>query len=255
MLIYKILLILVTHYLTDLNISMEPNQLKLISHFIFLKQKHSNSCIYNYTPSNLSKRFGHSKGKWEKHVRKFIKQGWCREHKSRAGGLNLVFNPLEKVLPTELQDFVANPDQWTARAIHNQLLIFILSNQEKKQKFVAQIKSDLTKPKSVVSYKRALRLSKRFNIRVKTGEKIDPRFVISVYSLGKLFNCSISYASKIMHRLQEDGHLSIIKNISKISTPKISFRYLDSPSSFFSLHGYSYKREMNEYVIGGLLSA
>ena len=229
---------------------MEPNQLKHISHFIFLKQKHSNSCIYNWSPKVLSNRFGHSKTKWKRLINIYLNLGWCREEISRTGGSNLVFNPLERALPIEFRDFVANPAQWTARDIHNQLLIFILSKEEKKQKFVAKIKSDLTDPLDVKAHKTAKKLARKYNIVVKPGEKIDQRFVISVYSLGKLFNCSSSYASKLMKKLQEGGLLNIIKNVSKVGAlPTISFKYLDSTSSFFNFHGQVYKRELNEYII------
>lgn len=256
---YKFLYILVIYYYYLIISPMEPDQLKYLKHFILAKRKHVNSCFYEYSPYKLSKQLGFSSTKWNNCVSKFLEWGWCREEISRSGGVNLVFNPLSTVLTDDLKGFKLGEGQWKAQDIYQQLLITLLKNKRDQQEFVVKIKSDLTKPTNIASYKRAKRLASKHGITIKKSEKADSRFVISIYSLAKLFKCSISQASKLMHKLQEDGFLSIITNLSRIDVaiPNTLFKRLDLPSSCFFYKGSVFKRELNEYLIldkGGAMS-
>lgn len=232
-----------------LNSKMLPSQLKHISLFILAKHKHSNSCYYNYNPYKVSKQLGFSPTKWKNQINYYLEKGWCRISMSRSGGRNLVFNTLDQVLDGPLKGLRVRPDQWTAHDIHNQLLITILQNSEKQQKFVAKVKSDLYNPMNIRAHKKALRLSKTHGIELKQGEKADDRFKLSIFSLAKLFGCSTSTASRITDCLQAAGHLSKVPEFKNLGLcPSKILSKLEMPGVFY-FKGFAYKREVNEYVL------
>jgi DNA-binding MarR family transcriptional regulator len=230
---------------------MEYNDIKLLSLFIFAKQKRGNGCHFNYSNHKLSKQIGFSTTKWARHIKIFIEKGWCRTDISKSGKVNLIFNPLNKVMPQGFRKFRPDPKRLTVRDIKDQLILHALSREANKQKFIVQIKSDLKQATDHIILKKAKRSAKKHGIASNNNEaeKIDDRFIISVYSLAKVFETSISTASRFMNKLADDGLIDIISNVTKIRDGVSSgfFRSLNLPACYYYDQGQIFKRELNEY--------
>lgn len=235
--------------LTTLN---QKGLLKKFSYFLYLKKQYVNSSIRDYSPYKFSKRFGFSATKHRTTISWLIQNKWCRLHHG-----NLTFNSFNHI--ALLYDIVPhpkskrtliNPIQWKAKDIHNILLLFFIKTEINKQKFVTSIKSDLHLPETLKKYKRALRLSKKFDLK---GEKIDKRTRLSVLSVSKIFNCSIGTASSILKTLKEAGLIIVKSHVKAIcSCPAKAFRYLEDIPGLFYFKGRVLKREVNEVIISPL---
>jgi len=222
--------------------------LKKFSYFLYMKKQYTNSCVHDYSPYKFSKRFGFSPTKHRTTVSWLIKNRWCRLHHG-----NLTFNSLSYIgvlygiLPSSrAKKTTLLPSQWKVKDIHNQMLLFFIKTEINKQHFVAQIKSDLTLPVTLKNHKRAVKLSKKFDIK---GEKIDKRTKLSIFSVAKIFNSSIGTASNILKTLQQAGLIIIKRHITVIGPcPRKAFKYMEDIPGCFYFNGLILKREVNEII-------
>lgn len=188
---------------TTLNFAVENNLLKEYADFLFLKYLYVNSCFFNYTQQSLSEKSGFSRTKIRRLMKIFSEQKWTRIHST-----SLVFNNLNK----GYRKYFAPCNNRDTKSIRTALQFEYLKSIERKCKFIAKKKRDLTKPDNLHSYKKALRYERKHGL----PGAANPSFDISLKSLAKHFCTSLSSVANMIKEFKKKAILQTIKNTKVI---------------------------------------
>lgn len=201
-----------------INECRDEAQLKQLADFIFIKTLYKNSCIYNASQSNLSRKTGFSRTKITKLLKTFKKNGWVRYHHN-----NLIF-----AWDKSKYGVFATINFITQQDILNQLQLFILRNKRSQCLYANKLRKDLN-PSGYISLKDYKKAVKHDRERHYKGAICDD-FVLSTKGAARLFNCSTSSANRILLNLEKQG-LIFIKRVRRFVQfcSKEMFEYFKRP--------------------------
>lgn len=203
-----------------INECRDKGEIRLLADFIFMKTLFSNSCFFNATNSNLSRKTGFSRTKVSR-VKEFAaRHGWTREH---SGNLVLAFNK-EKLQAVHKIQFITQPD------ILNQIEYYLVHNKQAQCERIYKLRKDLKNPTNLADHKKALN-HKKYSSVVYGGE-ICEHFVLSTPGAAKVFNYSATKANQTLLKLERAG-LLIIQRVRKFykRCSREMFRYFIPPKN------------------------
>lgn len=212
------------------------------ANFVYLKTIYSNSCFYKYSVKNLADKTKKSRTFIKQNITFFLQHGWCRMH-----GKNLIFNTNNHL--KQLYEITENRKcklefrdlESLKLSIYSKLII----NKKKQVDYIIKMKHDLLNPCKLKTYKRAIKRFKGENV------KINEKFTISFASLADLFNCSKSFAFRIIEKLINSNYLQKQKNIILVlkNCSRKFFKSLCLDSSYFTFNNSLYKTDANNYLL------
>lgn len=212
------------------------------ANFVHLKTVYSNSCIYEYSAKSLADKSKKSRTFIKQNIDFFLKKGWCRMH-----GNNLIFkttNQLKELYEiTQIRKCkLKYKDLESLKlSIYSKLII----NKKKQVDYIIKMKHDLLNPCKLKDHKRAIQRFKGENV------EINEKFTISYLALSDLFNCSKSFAFKIMEKLINSNYLEKQRNIVLIlkDCSRKFFKSLCLDSSYFTFKNSLFKTDANNYIL------
>lgn len=214
------LLMLINLPVKIINQCRDKGQLKILADFIFIKTLYKNSCIYNGTFSNLSRKTGFSRTKITKLLTIFKKNGWVRQH---ANNLVFAWDKSKYSVFTTIKFITPND-------IINQLNLFLLHNKQSQCMYASKMRKDLN-PSGYISlkdYKKAVKFGRDNYYR----GAICENFVLSAKGAGRVFNCSSATANRVLLTLEQQGLISInrVKRFVQKCSKEL-FKYFTPPKN------------------------
>lgn len=211
--------------------------------FIFMKTLYSNSCLYNRSYSNLSRKTGFSRTKITKLIKTFTERGWVRQH---ANNIVLAWDKTKYKAFTIIKFITPND-------ILNQLHLFLLKSKQQQCMYANRLRKDLKLMRFVPKH-RFKRMLKQDSKKKYSGAICD-RFVMSSNSAGKLFKCKAANGNRILLTLERAG-LIFINRHRKCFVKRCSkqhFEYFSPPKkaigSFYWFKGGIYNSPPNTITI------
>ena len=212
------------------------------ANFVYLKTLYINSCIYKYSVKNLADKARKSRTFIKENITFFLQQDWCRMH-----GKNLIFNTNNHL--KQLYEITNNRkcklDYKDLESLKLSIYSKLIINKKKQVDYIINMKHDLLNPCKLKDHKRAIQRFKGENV------KINEKFTISFASLANLFNCSKSFAFKIIEKLINANYLQKQKNIILVlkNCSRKFFKSLCLNSSYFTFKNSLYKTDANNYLL------
>lgn len=193
---------------------VDEDKLTELAVFMKLKSLFSNSCIFNATYSNISRKSGISVSVLKRCIPTLKALGWVR-----MSGSNMVFEKMRVIDNTpEYTKRIVLPfkilDKDGYKAIVNKLKLILIRLRQDAFEFIKALSNDNTKGFRVKSF---ARLKRKFLTKKNIGE--NEKFSISNRTVAKIINKSKSSASRLMKWGKENGILNTTANISATSQP------------------------------------
>lgn len=225
--------------------------------FLLYKGLFGNSCVYNYSISNLSRISNLSYKTVKRHIEFMMSKNWVRIHNG-----NLVFKDCadiapEKYTPTKK---ISRNETWrtkifltTKQDIKDQLLHMFMVNKQRRVLRIAKVRNGKTK----YSYKKIKHqntIEKQYGGVRPVLSEIANDFVISYHRIGLLNKMSKSSSFRAISRLKQSGVLLKRRNFKllKANASKLEFEVLKQynpklPILFFK--GNIYRVLPNSYCV------
>jgi len=225
----------------------QQGNLKKFATFMYLKQLYKNSCIFNYNINSLSTKSGLSRNKIRSNIKYFISKGWCTIHSG-----NLVFTKWDSRVKG--QWIIRDKNRFSGKSIKEIttiLLSIILKQKNSQFNYIQEIKSDLEKSKStkfiaLADYKKAIKAKSRYSI--KPGE--SENFKMSIKSISKLFNVSMSSVSTMIGQMQRMALVTVIGYYPErlAYATKKAITSIEDVSGIFVHSNTIWKKKCNDYI-------
>ena len=194
--------------------------------FLLYKGLYENSCIFNYSISNLSRLSNLSYKTVKRHMEFMFQKNWVRMHEN-----NIVFKDCADIVPTsdkkKIETWRTKIFLTTKQNIKDQLLHMFMVNKQRRVLRLTDVRNSKTKP-VYTKAKQNRTIEKRFGKVRPVLCEIANEFVIAYHTIGYYNKMSKSSAFRAMKRLRSKGDIHKRRNylLIKDNATKNEFLYL-----------------------------
>ncbi len=194
--------------------------------FLLYKGLYENSCIFNYSISQLSRLSNISYKTVKRHMEFMFQKQWVRMH-----GKNIVFKDCADIVPTSDKKII---ETWrtkifltTKQDIKDQLLHMFMVNKQRRVLRLNDVRNSKTKP-VYTKVKQNQTIEKKFGKVRPVLCEIANEFVIAYHTIGYHNKMSKSSAFRAVKRLKDRGDIVKRRNylLIKDNATKNEFLYL-----------------------------